>query len=235
MSSLPIAELLVGAVLGTVFSILTTIFTEWLRSPCIAIKLIDPRDLPLTFMKATEDPPAAESKNVRFLSLHIENKALPKGFRWLNRNTAMSCQGYISFHHLDGQNKFGRVMQPRWAGVPEPEFPWFVYAGKQTVIVDPVRLRMGACIDIRPGVQEGLDVVVRFHGEEECYGWNNESYYSSTPGKNLNWQLPLGRYLVKVDIETSGTKVTRLYRLINDVKVQDFRLIPALKEDKARD
>lgn len=224
-------ELVIGAVLGTVFSILTTIFMEWFRRPRLEVKLIEPRDLQLRFEDPLEGKAQPIVENVRFLTVHVENRQLPKGLRWMNRNTAVQCRGSITFHHRDGQNVFGRVMQGRWAGIPEPVFPWFVYAGNKTTIIDPSRLFMDFRMDIRPGTREGFDVAIRYQGEDVCYGWNNESYISNPRGKNSQWQLKPGIYLVRIRIETAECRVSEKYRLINDVGIQDFRLIPAQKGD----
>lgn len=234
MADTSAVEIVLGAVLGTLFSIVTTALIDFLRRPKLTLDIIEPRDIPVSFTNSN-NPAQPRSETARFLTLHVKNKPLPKILRWLNRNTAIQCQGKISFHHFDGQNIFDRVMQARWAGTPEPVFPWFVYAGNKTVIVDPARFRMEAAMNIQPGAHEGLDIVIRYADEEDCYGWNNESYNSDTQGKNPRWHLNAHRYLVKVTVEASGHSVSKIYRLINDVKIQDFRLTLAQRGDRVKD
>jgi hypothetical protein len=82
-------------------------------------------------------------------------------------------------------------------------------------------------MDVYPGEFEILDVAVRLDDEEDCYGWKNESYFCIPPWRNPNWKLPRGRYLVSVEIASSGQKCVGLFRLINDVPGTDFRLEPS--------
>ncbi len=85
--------------------------------------------------------------------------------------------------------------------------------------------------DIYSGDTEKLDVAARFDLDEDCYGWNNEGYFSNPIWRNPKWKLKAGRYLVKVEISTSGEKTTGLYRLLNDVSIKDFRLEEATAQD----
>ena len=87
-------------------------------------------------------------------------------------------------------------------------------------------------VDVFPGEKERLDVAARFDTASECYGWSNESYFSDPVWRNERWKLQNQRYFVKITIVTSGEKVTKIFRLINDVSRQDFRIEPALKTDK---
>jgi hypothetical protein len=131
----------------------------------------------------------------------------------------------ITFHHLDGQNVFGRSMEARWAGSLEPvAIPVVNSEGKQQFqILDP-RLNAESRMDVYPGEFETLDVAVRLDDDEDCYGWNNESYLCTPAWRNPNWQLQQGRYLVSATITSSGQKCVGLFRLINDVPRTDFRL-----------
>ena len=56
-------------------------------------------------------PPGAPATNVKFLRIQVLNQS-PR--------PALQCRAAISFHHLDGRNVFGRTMDGRWAGTPEP-------------------------------------------------------------------------------------------------------------------
>lgn len=102
-------------------------------------------------------------------------------------------------------------------------------------IVDYSKLNPESRIDVYPGEEEIVDVAVRHDGDEDCYGVNNEQYFSSPPWRNPRWKLPKGRYLVKVVITSSGQKCVGAFRLINDVDSRtDFRLENTTAEDRAK-
>jgi hypothetical protein len=149
------------------------------------------------------------------------------------RAPALQCRGSITFHHLDGQNVFGREMTVRWTGSPQP-IPIQARAqdGTQIQIFDPMRLTPESRMDIYPGEGELLDIAVRLDDDEDCYGWNNETYFCNTPWRNPDWRLPKGRYLVKVVIRSSGQRCTGTFRLVNDVPCRDFRLEQAQEKDR---
>ena len=87
-------------------------------------------------------------------------------------------------------------------------------------------------MDVYPGEAELFDVAVRFRNEDDCYGWNNESYIHNW--RAPDWRLPPGRYLIRVVITTAGQTCEGLFRLINDVPLGDFRLTAALPEDRVQ-
>jgi hypothetical protein len=86
-------------------------------------------------------------------------------------------------------------------------------------------------MDIHTGSGEKLDIAARFDQDDVCFGWNNEGYFSKPQWRNPKWRLLPGRYIVKVEVISSGEKTMDLYRLCNDVAINDFRLDPALKTD----
>lgn len=203
--------------LGAVVAILITIFVENLRKPKLQVILALPADIEY------HNHPA---HNARFLGVKVVNKPLPLLARWMSRNTALQCHADISFHHLDGQNVFGRTMQGRWSGSPEPA-PIRVRIGLQVAVIsDPSRLTDR--IDIPPGEAQRLDVAARFDTENECYGWNNDSYFSDPVWRNPGWRLNAGRYLVRVTIISAGEKCVDQFRLINDVPRNGFRIESSL-------
>ncbi len=115
----------------------------------------------------------------------------------------------------------------RWANSVEPvPIPIVNSKGEEQFrILDP-RLAAEYRMDVYPGESEILDVAVRLDDEEDCYGWNTESYFCIPAWRNPNWKLPRGRYLVRVTVTSSGQKCVGTFRLINDVSRTDFRLEP---------
>jgi len=219
-----IAEILLGAIL----SIVTTIFIEFQRKPKLNIRIA----------KASDNHyPNHPAQRAKFLGVDIENKPLPLVFRWLSRNTATQCTTLLTFYHLDGQKVFSSFMVGRWSGSPEPVAPIAISGDNITIKNVTISFDLSAASilkrDIFPGNLERLDVAARFDNDNECYGWNNEAYFSRPQWRNPKWQLQQGRYVVKVEVDTSGEKTTELFRLCNDVSIEDFRLEPAQKQDYA--
>lgn len=211
--------------LGAIIAIITTIFIENLRKPRLSLTLTESVNLEY------EGRPA---KHARYLLLDLRNSPLPRIAKWMSRNTASQCHGFITFHHLDGQNFFGRQMTVRWSGSPEPIPLQIHMEGKVGHIIDPARLTVSSKVDIPPGEGWKVDIAAKFDDDKECYGWSNESYLCETPWRNPEWKIPLGRYLVKVTIISAGEKVSKIVRLINDVGRSDFRLEEAMVKDSVR-
>lgn len=218
--------IIVEVALGANVAILITIWVENLRKPGLELRIGPPVD------RNYQRHPAEET---RFLGLDLFNRPLPRWAQWMSRAAAIQCHGSITFHHLDGQNVFGRSMPIRWSSSPEPISMIIAVDDRRISITDPARFILTPRMDVYPGEAERLDVAARLDNERECYGWSNESYVSEPRWRNPNWELPLGRYLVKVIIISGGEKLTGLFRLINDVPRQDFRIEPALPNDSVRD
>jgi hypothetical protein len=156
---------------------------------------------------------------------------LPWIARWMSRSAAVQCHGFVTFHHLDGQNIFGRPMPLRWSGSPEP-LPLIFLGANPGRIIDPIRMSIDSRIDIHPGESGRVDTAVKFDNEPECYGWSNLNYFSAPPWRNPDWKIPVGRYLIRVVVESAGERCEGIFRLINDVGQQDFRLEPCLPQDR---
>jgi len=210
--------------LGAVVAILITILVENLRKPKLALKVEQPTDVDY------QDHPA---QHARFLSLELVNRPLPRWARWMSRNTALQCHGEITFYHLDGQNVFGRAMIGRWSASPEPAPISFRIGNQLVLITDPSKLTNR--IDVPPKESQHINIASRFDSENECYGWNNESYFSDPIWRNPAWRLNSGRYLVKVTIICAGEKCIGIFRLVNDVPRNDFRIENSLPSDVVRD
>mgnify|MGYP006297506397 CR=1 FL=1 len=213
-----------GAIIGAIIAGLITIWIEGLRKPKLELELLAPFDLNLL--------PNQPASKMRSLRVKLTNKSLPRWIKWMYRNPALQCHGTISFYHLnDRQDVFGRKMILRWSGAPEPN-PLKVQIGNQQGLVyDPVRITLLQKMDIYPNESADIDIAVRMDKDVECYGWSNENYFSNPPWRPKNWQLKSERYLVKVTVLSSGETKSKIFRLINDVDLQDFRLTDALPED----
>lgn len=214
-----------GIIFGGLITIVTAMGVEYFRRPQLRLAIESPPcDLTYT--------PQHPALNARYLRVKLRNAALPVGLRWMQRAAALQCRGEISFHHLDGQDVFGRQMPIRWANSPQPIASQIVdtHGVVQYAILDFARMAAATRMDVYPGEEEIVDVAVRFDAEQQCYGWNDEAYIHQW--RNPNWRLPRDRYLVRVVITSSGHKCIGCFRLINDVDNRtDFRLEPATNND----
>lgn len=224
---------IIGVVLGGIITILTVIYVENLRKPKRGLIIANSHD-----KEYGQDHPANKFvgvKKVRYLGISLMNKPPSWWQRWISRNAALQCRGFITFHHLDGQNIFGRAMPVRWSFTPEPLPLTGIINGTQIKIFDPARFNLESRIDIYPGEIHRLDVAARFNDEDECYGWKIENYFSDPPWRNPRWKLSAQRFLIKVTVVSSGDKCTGVFRLINDVPQDAFRIDPALPNDVIRE
>ncbi len=211
----------IGTVIGTLVSIGAVISIEYLRRPSLRLSIEDPTH------DARYDPPGSRpATEVRTLRVTLCNKTLPRWAKWMVRAPPLQCRAAITFHHLvDRQDIFGKAMDGRWASTPEPVPIAVALAnpqGKQLVLIPDPR----SWVDVYPGESELLDIAIRADNDAECYGWNNEAYFSSPAWRNANWKLDRGRYLVRVIITSSGQKCIGWFSLENSVGRAAFRLEP---------
>ena len=136
---------------------------------------------------------------------------------------ALQCRAAITFHYSeDEQNIFGRVMEGRWPSTPEP-LP--IVISPATPDAQPlVLIPQSRGVDVYPGESELLDIAMRADTDTECYGWNNEAYFSTPLWRNPRWRLDRGRYLVRVIVTSYGQKRIGWFRLENAAGRDSFRL-----------
>jgi len=144
---------------------------------------------------------------------------------WITRLPAQQCRAEVVFLRSDGTPFLDKAMIGRWTDTPEPRVVSVTSANGQVVqlLTNPQELK--PTVDVYPGDTELLDVAVRVDGEDDCYGWNDETYYYQ------NWRNPnrrLGRsiFLVDVIVTSSGKKSIGHFRVANDgPALASFRLI----------
>jgi hypothetical protein len=217
-------------ILGAILSIIVTAVIEINKKPSLTME-IQNNDI----ARYEDNHPA---KNAKFLYVVVKNRELPKAFNWLSRNAAMQCHGVINFYHLeDGTRVFVNPMPIRWTILPIPEGEKRVVGNQVLEFFDMTKVNHYSRLDIYPGEsnKESLNIAARFDEDEDCYGWTNENFFSTPLWRTPRWKLAKGRYLVKVSILSAGEKCERLFRLINDVSIDDFRLETALESDNAID
>ena len=107
-----------------------------------------------------------------FLKVQVHNAPMPTWLRWVyDREPALSCAAWITFFHLEGHKVYDRDMVARWSETPEPEPRLFKTNDRTAAMLPYVPLT----VDIPSGRYANVDVVARLKGDDECYGWNNES------------------------------------------------------------
>jgi hypothetical protein len=199
-----------GWFFGAIATILITIWVERLRSP----------RLKLVIGPAREFVPSASFKaKWRLLKVEVSNESLPSWGNWLLRLPAQQCRADIAFLRTDGTDIFDKPMTARWSGAPEPRVS---YVSGAAVLTNPQELK--STVDISPGESQLVDVAVRVEGEDDLYGWNDESYFYED-FRNTNWRLGKNNYLVKVTVLSSGRKGFGKFRLLNDGPFNTFRLV----------
>jgi len=217
-------ETAIGIIFGGILTILVAVWVEWLRRPKLKLSIEPPIDIMI-------NPGNLNSRSLRVLA---SNASLSRFLFFMVRSPALQCRATITFHrHADGQDIFGKPMAARWAGALQPNsIPIVDNAGNVVSrILDPERIGVGSRMDIYPGEFEPLDIVARIENDPECYGWNNETYFTQPFGRNQNWKLAADRFLARVTITSSGQKCIGVFRLINDVPRNVFRLELANREE----
>jgi hypothetical protein len=216
----------VDIVVGGVITIIVTMGVEYFRRPSLELAI----EAPPADFKNRVNCPARDSRHLRLI---LRNRPLPKFLHWMLRGAALQCRGEISFHHIDGQDIFGRRMAVRWASSPQPVASQITdLQGKpQYILQDSARTSIESRMDVYPGEEEIFDVAARFDDEPDCYGWNNDAYFFEW--RNPYWKLERGRYLVKVKIVSSGQKCVGIFRLLNELSCNEFRLESSTTQDRA--
>ncbi len=211
---------LINLIAGIV-GIVIVLWIERQRRPKLSISVDSPGTID------ERDP--LKRRVTTFLHANVTNNKIPRWISWAyDGDPALSCEAWVSFFHLDGQPVFSKDMVARWAESPEPQLITFdIEGGKAAKIVGYQNT-----IDIPACDSTQVDLVSRIKGDENCYGWSNESYLYNW--KHPKWILGPQRYLAVVRVKTGGRQFKEAFLIINDVPFSDFRLelAPAEYRDK---
>jgi hypothetical protein len=213
----------IGAFLGALLTLLVSIFIEYQRKPKLSLSIENP---PFDHIY-----PHAPARNARFIRAILTNKPMPRIFKWLGRSAAMQCSGEVQFHHFDGAPIFSRNMPIRWAGSDEPLTYQVIDEAKVALVFDVSKYNLAFKRDCYPGTNEQIDIAARFDDEPECYGWSNETYLPGRGWRIPDWKIPAGRYLVYLRVVSSGDSISSVFQMENSVTRDNFRLLPANKEE----
>ncbi len=217
-------DFIVNLVAG-IAGILIVLWIERQRRPSLTIRLGQPGEI--------KDGDILQRPQCKWLHVQVQNRSVPKWLAWVyHGEPALACRAWITFHHLDGQRIFDREMVARWSGSDEPKVEVInIKSGEEEK--KAIRL-IGAqnSFDIPPGEQTDVDVVFRVKSEDNCYGWNNESYLYNW--HHPDWCLEKGRYIARIRIKTGGQEYINAFMITNDVRYEDFRLVEVEDEVKKK-
>jgi hypothetical protein len=194
----------VGVIIGALLSLGMTCWVESLRKPKLKIR-IPPNPWYRVYHydreRKGETEEAVPFREARFLYLELYHKPVGWWASWMMRQSASSCDGYITFHHCKTkENLTVRPMPIRW---PVREKP-------ASDVETPPQ------IELYPGAKRPMDVVARIEDDEEIYGWNNQSYACwETNWRNRDYQIPKGVCYVAITVRSYGLQFQNVFRLDN--------------------
>lgn len=62
-------------------------------------------------------------------------------------------------------------------------------------------------LDLPPnGIPHRIDFALKYHIDEDMYGYNDEAHKYSTDGRFMNLKLPPNRFIVRVSLKAVGLK-----------------------------
>jgi hypothetical protein len=160
----------------------------------IMIILIDYFRKPRIEIRYKDEPISKDPR--RWVHVFVVNKPL----QIISRYTAMECRGKVVYTHLQTGETKG-PFENKWASRVNPIRVELDSSNRPVVLVDETLIQQAKVENIPPGAERGLDIAVKFNGENEAYIWTPESYYNR---KNPKYELKQGEYRVKVRIEAPG-------------------------------
>lgn len=217
-----VLQIFIGALLSALLAAGFVMLVEFWRKPRLSLRIRENRT---TIYKDNVIRPAT---TLRTCKLYLENHNLPKRLRWMSRNAAVHCRGYITFHKGNGDYAIKNPMPIKWSEIPRLE------ASRTGKPIERTLYEV-SYMDVHPGEKSSLDVVARFDSDSECYGWNNESYYSEPPWRNPYWRIEGPEdYFIKVKIISAGIRCEDVFKLHIGKNPDDFKLEKVEKIDKER-
>lgn len=136
---------------------------------------------------------------IAFYRLIVNNKG---------KTTAHDCDIHITFRDSNQSKLFS--LNGKWDRLPEPLGP--IQAGGFSSVW-PALIPYTETLSIRPGDSETFCLMLK-DSEDPCYAYNARSYLHNY--KNPQWQLPVGEYLVDVDIKSENARKHERFRIRNN-------------------
>ncbi len=132
---------------------------------------------------------------MRLVHLYVSNPSVhPLVGKLTYRQTAQKTLLQLEYSDYDGiKPKFS--FEGRWSSNPAPR-QFRLVNGERHEIFDPWLVQRGRFLDIvSDSKPEPVAIAVKFEGEEDCYGFTNESYEPNHL-RDAKRKLPKGKYIV---------------------------------------
>lgn len=180
----------VGKFWPPLVAIIITQWINWLRIPKLKIDIDSPEGLEVKYNDG------GQIYNIRSYRFKVQNKKLPFVLNFIPREVAKNCNAKFEFINSKRESLF--IMRGRW--VNSPEVPHMAEGSQfeRTLFPDPIDILSGK------DKEEILDCLVRFNGETEAYGWNNEAYFNH--GKTPRYKLKPEEYRIKIHVVPQNGK-----------------------------
>ena len=193
--------------LGFLLGLVSALCLERNRKPKLSLSVLPARD-------------HSNPTRFRTVAVVLKNAKPNKVVSWFtHREGAIGVSAKVRFLCEDGRGYFSQSMPGRWANSPQP--PEVALANGK---LSPYALsRLDYC-EVLPGVDEQIDVAIRFESEDECYGFTNMSYFQRPWGKHNEFKMSQGRYLVEVRVSHTGGEIVGRFLLRNDGPNSEFKL-----------
>lgn len=179
LNSKDVALLVAGGAIGFLASLCAAFGFEWLRKPSLRVGV-----------GSVSDHPGGA---YRFVHIDVANVGLLP--RLLRARPASLCRASLTFcDAVTGTARF--TLEGRWSSRREP----LIYLPGQAPFPDPGAALTGHRETIVQGdPPHSIVVAIKHEGDVNCYGFNDRSYLSEG-GRNPEWALPEGRYLVRCEV-----------------------------------
>jgi hypothetical protein len=194
-----LSALLGALIISPPFSFVFSYVWHKYLSPNLSIECVE---------KSDEEPRIHPRNHMAFYHLDAKNKG---------RTTAFDSEIHFSFKSIDQKQLFS--LAGKWDRGPEPLGPM-----KKNYLAQvwPSLIPFAEHVNVRPGIPEPFCLVVK-DNEEFCYAFGCESYFYNF--KNPKWQLPLGEFIVEVEIKSGIAKRFSRFLLKNKgSSIQDIEI-----------
>jgi hypothetical protein len=222
MSGVPLIgspDLFIGSIIGGVISsVAFSVIWRWWHQPKLRF------DIP------EENEPAINDAGLAFYHIRVTN---------VGRGTAHDCRLSIEYKNADLE-LIVRLNPGKWDSNPDPVSPFVSQLpnGAFQIVDVPNRSlsHYSGRISISPNSSETFCFLIKYAGEEECYGFNANNFIDGFPMLRVNDRiLALGEFIITCNVTTEKTDaemnllVTNGERTHADVTIQEKRgIFPAL-------
>ena len=141
---------------------------------------------------------------------------------WLERRTAISCRARLKV--FSGRKSLNLIqdMPARWSGAIQPSQPEAIVVTNG--YIQSTIHRFVDTVDIAPGEDNGIDIVIQYEREEECYGWNNETYLLVNPRMSRLKLVP-GEYIIEISIFYGDKTLKETFTLVNCGNAKELKFL----------